>query len=74
MENKKLELSDEKLEKVTGGTEDDWYWGFGSPPDYPNACPRCGGSGEVITVSRHRVAIPDFTGEGKTERREKDER
>lgn len=44
MENKKFELEDEKLDHVTGGTgDDDWYWGFGSPPTYPNACPRCGG-------------------------------
>ena len=44
MEKKEFELEEEKLDQVTGGSgDDDWYWGFGSPPTYPNACPRCGG-------------------------------
>lgn len=50
MENKKLknpmlnELEEDALDHVTGGTEDDgWYWGFGFPPHYLNACPNCGG-------------------------------
>lgn len=38
------ELDEDALDHVTGGTEDDgWYWGFGFPPDYLNACPNCGG-------------------------------
>ena len=51
MENKELknpmlnELEDDALMHVSGGTEDDgWYWGFGFPPHYLNACPNCGGS------------------------------
>lgn len=44
MENKKFELHDDNLIHVTGGTDDDdWYWGYGAPPDYLNACPVCGG-------------------------------
>lgn len=50
MENKKLknpmlnELDDDALDHVSGGTEDDgWYWGYGYPPPYLNACPKCGG-------------------------------
>lgn len=50
MKNKEMknpilnELDDDALDHVSGGTEDDgWYWGFGSPPDYFNACPKCGG-------------------------------
>lgn len=38
------ELDEDVLDHVTGGMDDDgWYWGFGSPPDYLNACPKCGG-------------------------------
>ena len=50
MKNKELknpmlnELDDDALDHVSGGTEDDGrYWGFGSPPHYLNACPKCGG-------------------------------
>lgn len=45
MEDKKFELNDEELNKVAGGTDDDdgWYWGWGHPPQYLNACPVCGG-------------------------------
>ena len=45
-ENKKFELSDDMLEKVSGGanTDDDgWYYGFGFPPDRPKGCSKCGG-------------------------------
>ena len=46
------ELDDDALNHVSGGTEDDgWYWGFGSPPDYLNACPKCGGSVFFIPAS-----------------------
>lgn len=50
MQNMKLknpilnELDEDALDHVTGGTEDDgWYWGFGFPPDYLYACPKCRG-------------------------------
>ena len=47
MENKELknlELTDEQLDQASGGMDDDgWYWGYGFPPDYLNACPNCGG-------------------------------
>ena len=48
MKNKELknpmlnELDDDALDHVSGGTDDDgWYNGFGYPPDYLNACPKC---------------------------------
>jgi len=50
MQNKELknpmlnELEEDVLDHVTGGTDDDgWYWGYGYPPNYLNACPKCGG-------------------------------
>ena len=44
-DNKKFELNDDNLDLVTGGTDDDdgFYWGYGKPPKYLNACPKCGG-------------------------------
>jgi len=58
MENKEMkkaalhELDDDALDQVAGGTEDDgWYWGFGFPPDYLNACPKCRGGVYSILAS-----------------------
>ena len=58
MENKEMkkpllnELEDDALLHVSGGMDDDgWYWGFGSPPDYLNACPNCGGGVYSIPAS-----------------------
>ena len=52
MELKHLEINDDQLEQASGGTEDDgWYWGYGFPPDYLNACPRCGGGVYSIPAS-----------------------
>lgn len=42
VDNKKFEMSDDNMNRVSGGT-DDWYNGWGYPPDYPNGCPKCGG-------------------------------
>jgi len=37
-------LDDDILDHVSGGMDDDgWYWGYGFPPNYLNACPKCGG-------------------------------
>jgi len=50
MKNKEMkkpmptELDEDALSNVSGGMDDDgWYWGYGFPPDYLNACPKCGG-------------------------------
>lgn len=58
MDNKELknpilnELDEKALDQVSGGTDDDgWYWGYGFPPHYLDACPRCGGGVYSIPAS-----------------------
>ena len=54
MENKKFELIDEELDLVSGGTDNGArYWGFGVPPKYLNACPRCGGPCYSVDQTAH---------------------
>lgn len=57
MKNKELknpmpnELDEDVLNNVSSGMEEDgWYWGFGFPPNYLNACPNCGGG--VYSIPR----------------------